>query len=119
MESGNPRIEWLQKSGMNYLKFTFKDTLTEEMARTAIKKWREAFQSKSGQKITLVWDCLEMAGYDTGSRHQWQIALKEMKDQIETVWLITKSNIVQMGASVMSLFSTLEIKTVSSESEIQ
>jgi len=118
MDTENPRIEWQTKSGKSCLKFTFQDKLTEDMAGAAIKKWQEAFQSKPGEKFILVWDCLKMAGYDNGSRTQWQIALKEMKDQIDTVWLITKSNVIRMGASVMSLFSSLEIKTVTSESEI-
>ncbi|KPK02013.1 MAG: hypothetical protein AMK71_03780 [Nitrospira bacterium SG8_35_4] len=119
MEPENPKIEWLMKSGKNYLKFTFKGSLSKEMASVAIKKWRDAFHLKAEEKITLVWDCLEMEGYDTESRKSWQNALKEMKDQIETIWLITTSNVIKMGASIMGAFSTLKIRTVSTESEIR
>jgi endo-beta-N-acetylglucosaminidase D len=118
MENENPKIEWCQKLGISYLKFTFKGKLKESDALKAIKKWKEAFNTKSGEKIVLVWDCLEMENYDTNSRIEWQNALKEMKNQIDSIWLITNSVLIKVGARVMSLFTSLEIKIVSSENEI-
>jgi len=118
MYAQNPGIEWFQKSGKECLKFTFKGRLTEQMAITAIKKWQEAFKSKAGKKIVLVWDCMEMEGYDPAARDQWQNALKAMRDQFDIVWLITNSGLIKIGASIMSGFISFKLNIVSSMSEI-
>ena len=119
MPKENPGLEWVQKSGRNCLKFTFEGTLTEEEAVQAIEKWREAFRSKPKEKIILIWECRRMAGYDTGSRVNWQEALKEMNNQIADIWLVTSSNFVKIGARVMSVFTSLNIHIVDSESDIE
>ncbi|MBI5742094.1 MAG: hypothetical protein HZA16_15455 [Nitrospirae bacterium] len=114
----NPRVEWMQKSGQECLKFTFKGKFSEQMALMAISKWKEAFISKPGKKIVIVWDCLEMDGYETEARNKWQNALKSLKDQIDTVWLVTNSGFIKIGATLMSNFTSFKLKIVSSISEI-
>jgi hypothetical protein len=71
-----------------------------------------------GKHITLIWNCQEMTSYDTAARIQWQQTLKDLSDQIETIWLITDSRMIRMGAAVMALFSSLNIKPVDSEAAI-
>ena len=45
-------------------------------------------------------------------------ALKEMKPQIGKIWLISENTFIRMGGSIMAVFTSLDIKAVSSESEI-
>jgi hypothetical protein len=118
MKSENPKIEWYEKSGKQCLKFIFGEKLTEKEAEIAIAEWGEAFQSKKDQKIILIWDCRKMKGYETGARTKWTDALKNMKSQIATIWLISDSAFIRIGASVMAMFSSLNINAISSESEI-
>ena len=94
MSDENPRIEWVQKAGVKCLKFTFKNNLEEQDAINAIAKWRAAFRLKFNEKIILIWDCVEMRGYDIKARNLWQGALKEMKSHIESIWLITNSSLI-------------------------
>ncbi len=119
MESNNPKLEWLVINEKECLKFTFSDVLTEQLAIAAIDDWKKAFASKPDEKIILIWNCLNMDRYDNKARTRWQKALKEMKSQIDCVWLINESNIIRMGASIMSLFVSFEIKVAGSESEIK
>lgn len=118
MESEKVKIEWVQKLSKTCLKFVFGERLTSKEAERAIIKWRTEFQSKPDKSINIIWDCRRMKGYDSEAREKWTYALKEMKSQIDTIWLITESSIIKMGASLMSLFSTLDIKVVSSENKI-
>lgn len=118
MKSENPRIVWSEKSGKQCLRFTFKRRLTAKEADVAIAEWREMFQSKAEQSIILIWDCKKMKGYDSAARVKWTEALEEMRSQIDTIWLITSSTVIRMGASVMGMFISLNIKAVRSESEI-
>jgi len=118
MKSENPRIEWSEKSGKQCLRFTFGEMLTGKEAEIAIAEWREAFESKTDESIVLIWDCRKMKGYESAARTKWTEALKKLKPQIDTIWLISDSTLIRMGASVMSMLSSINIQPVSSEGEI-
>lgn len=114
----NPTIEWIKKSGKDCLKFTFTGKFSDQDAVAATEKWRQIFASKKQQKVILIWDCLDMHDYDQQARTLWQVACKEMKDQIDIIWVLTNSILIRMGASVISVFTSLKIKVVSSEKDI-
>ena len=118
MEQDGLKIEWSQKSGKKFLRFVFGETLTIKEAEIAIKEWKEIFKHQVNESIVLIWDCRKMKGYDSDARTKWTGALKEMKSQIDMIWLITESTIIRMGASVMGMLSTINIKPIRSESEI-
>jgi len=118
MKPENPVLEIYQKSGRNCLKFTFSGILEEQDARHAITRWKHEFRSKPDEKFILIWECLNMKGYDSQSRIAWQNALKEMKSQIDTIWLIASLKLIKVGAQIMSVFTSLNIKVVDSEDQI-
>lgn len=113
-----PEIEFSEKFGKNYLKFTFYSKLKKYEAAEAIKIWDEYFWKNSDQKIIIIWQCLKITGYEKGAREIWQKALKKMSDRIEEIWVITNSSVIRMGASLISLFVEYPIKIVSTENEI-
>lgn len=115
----NPTIEWVKKSGKDCLKFTFSGKFQEQDAIASTEKWRQLFATKKQQKIILIWDCLDMHDYDQQARTLWQNACKDMKDQIEIIWVMTNSILIRMGASVISVFTSLKIKVVGAEKDIQ
>ncbi len=115
----SPRIEWRKNTAKKCLKFTFADRLTEENAKTAVKIWQDSFKSYPKEKIVLLWDCNKMTGYDPSARNIWQSALKEMKNQIDCIWLITNSSLIKMGATFMSVFASYPINVVKTEEEIK
>jgi hypothetical protein len=118
MKSINPSLKWEQKSGKQCLKFVFDGKLTAQEAEIAILEWKEAFRSKADEPITLIWDCRKMESYENAARAKWTNALKELKPQIGAIWLISNSPLIRMGASVMGMLSSLNIKAVNAESEI-
>jgi phosphopantetheine adenylyltransferase len=119
MTNKNPQIEWTKISGKQCLKFIFGEKLTAQEAEVAIAEWRKAFQSRMDGAIILIWDCRKMTDYDNDARAQWIEAIKEMKSQIDTIWLISTSGFIRTGASIMSFFVNMQIKPVSCESEIE
>ena len=76
------------------------------------------FDSKKDEKIVIIWQCLEMEGYEAMARTTWQTAIKKLKSNIEAIWLITNSRVIKAGASIMSFFTSYDIKVVKSEQEI-
>lgn len=112
------KIELYHLKDEECLKFIFKDKFKGKDAERSVVEWRDLFASLKGERIPLIWDCLEMTGYETKARTTWQQAMKELKNQIDCVWLVTNSKIIKAGAKLMSAFTKFTIKVVKSENEI-
>lgn len=115
----NPKIEWIDKFGKRCLKFTFAGSFSEHDAKLGIARWREALAGKQGEKIVHIWNCLGMKDYDQQARTMWSETCKELNDHIDVIWVITNSLLIKMGATVISVFTSLNIKVVSSEADIR
>lgn len=115
----NLSVEWRKIGGLECLVFVFKGMLTYEEALRGVEEWKIAFASRSDQKITIVWHCLEMNNYEPMARNLWQKTLKEMGHQIGKIWLVSASPIINAGATLISLFTSYPIKAVRSEADIR
>lgn len=116
--NGNPQIEFCNLNNTNCLKFSFNGELAESEAKVAVNEWKHLFESKNGAKLTLVWDCNKMTGYDPGARLVWQNALNEFKNQISSIWVVSKSNMIRSGAMIIAMLTNYNIKVVQTESEL-
>ena len=114
----NPYIEWAQVKNRECLKFTFREKLTKNDAERAIEQWKQLFDKKKDEKITLVWDCHEMTGYEPLARMKWQKAMKELQNQINDIWLVSDSEEIQAGAKMMALFTSMDINYANIEDKI-
>lgn len=111
-------VEWKEINDIIVLNFNFKGKLTRNNAVNAIIKWEKAFNTVPYQKMTLVWNCLSLKDYEAKARVLWQEEIDKTKEQIELVYLVTKSNLIKMGAKIMSAFTSFPMKVVESENEI-
>ena len=100
------------------LKFIFKENLSATDALEAIEEWKYLFESAGDEKITVVWDCIDMTGFENKARIAWQKAIKELKHQIKCVWLVTDSAIIKTGAKLMNKFVSFKLKVVKSVENI-
>jgi len=118
-EKKSLEIEMCEINDEECLRFTFIDKLLEADAVNGVEEWKEIFSSaEESEKITVIWDCLEMTGFDSKARVAWQKAIKQFKKQIDIVWLITDSKAIKTGAKLMSAFVSFKIKVVKSEAAI-
>jgi hypothetical protein len=118
MSNKNPLIEWTETSGKECLKFTFEENLTEADAVEAITEWKRCFSEKTDKPLVLIWDCRKMRRYDTAARDRWTEALKEMRKDIESIWLITDNLFIRFGAFIMGTICAIKINVIHSEDEI-
>ena len=118
-QNNNPKIEWCSVKNNNCLKFTFNGLLTKDDALNATNEWREIFSSNNITHVNIVWHCINMTGYEPIARSVWQKTLKELKDKIACIWLITESRIIKTGAMLISAFTSYDIKVVDSEDKIE
>lgn len=112
-------ISWQEKNGIKRLNFLFNGNFTEKEAVSAIKKWEKEFASiPQGQKVELIWNCLEMRKYSPGAAKTWKNAMSKMNSKIDTVWLVSSNTFIRMGARTVTLLLPIKLKPVSSEFEI-
>jgi len=100
------------------LKFKFKGNFSEADAGRGVKEWKNLFSSMNGEKAKLVWDATKMTSYDSKARTIWQQGIKELKNQIDTIWLISHSKLIRSGAKAMSLFTKFKIYVVETDGQI-
>lgn len=113
-----PLIEAFKVEVTNFLRFSFKDTLTEKEAKMSIIEWEHIFDVNQGEKFTLIWNCQQMKGYEPGARFVWQNALKKLKNQISDIWVISESTKIRSAVMIIAMITKYKIKVVRSEEEI-
>jgi len=115
----NLEVELVTFKNEDCLKFTFTGHFTIEDAKYGVREWKELFASAGDQKIIVIWDSKLMTGFDNKARVIWQQAIKELKKQIDCVWLISDSKIIRSGAKIMSAFTSFKMKVVKDEDKIK
>ena len=106
-------IEWEQIEDTHYLRFKFFGKLTKEIAEEAIKEWEEKFQAVNYTEINLIWDCLEMSGYQPASASLWKTTMNKHKDRIGKIWVISDNPLIRMGARAVTMITNLKLIPVS------
>jgi hypothetical protein len=114
------QIEWVNIANKPCLRIRIVDELTEESAKTAVMEWKAAFASKlsSGEKTTVICNCLKMNGYESNARKLWQNTIGELKNQIDFFWIVTDNKLFRIAGQTMGLLTKFKIKTVTSEADI-
>jgi len=107
------KIEWFENKNMRYGKFTFSDKLTSLSAEEAVVDWKERFAKQPHEKFTLVWDCSELEDYDSACQELWQEAFQETHQQVERIWIISNSEIVNAEVQLRALFDDFNVKMAS------
>ncbi len=113
-------LTWDRKNDKRFLRFSFKGHLTEEVAKSAISNWKKEFGSNvtDGERVNIIWNCLEMKKYSPLAAKVWKNALLELSDKIDDIWLITTNPFFKMGARTMTMLTSFKLRSASSESEI-
>ena len=117
----NTQLVWQNDGSKRFLKFVFHGHFTEEEARSVIDKWIEEFSKElpDDTKTNIIWDCLEMTGFDPKVKKIWQDILKSLSPKIADIWIISTSPVIRIAALTMGMFSKFNIKTVIKESDIK
>lgn len=95
-------------SGKSFLQFDFKGHLDMESALAAINDWKQ--QLSTNQKTNLIYNCVDMTGFDTSARKAWQSALSELKSNTGSIWIISTNAFILGAAKTMGLLSGYDIK---------
>lgn len=114
----NPTIECRMKRNKPYLFLYFEGHLSEDDTMQAIFTIISRLKECKGT-TTMVWECTRMTGYDEASREMWQEFMKDIKNRLEEVHLISKNVLIRVGGSVVGMFVGMKITTWSSIEEFE
>jgi hypothetical protein len=117
--ASKPGVEWRTVSGKECLFVRFGAYFTQADANITAQKWKAEFNKKPWKNIVLVWECLEMQGYEKEAREIWQKAINEYKKRIGCIYIITKSNLISSGADFMGVFVGIKIIGIKSLAELR
>ena len=100
-----------------YLKFDFPKHLDVVTAEHAIDQWN-AQVANEDQKISLIFNCTKMSGFDTEARRKWQSTLKNLKAKTGDIWIVSDNLFILGAAKTMGILSGYQIKTTRSIDQI-
>lgn len=118
MSTDRVAVKWERRGSGQALEFEFPEELTLAAAEEALRTWRKELEAAGQERVTVVWDCRRMKGYDSQARKVWQDALQELKSRIGTVWMVSGSSFVRLGAMLMGKALSIEIRSVDSPQAI-
>lgn len=116
-DSSLPSVDLIESEQATYIEFVFGEKLDRVGAERAILAWKAILDQHPGRSFLLVWDCTQMKDYDHGARSSWQLAMKKNFDRIELIYLISDSKVIQLGASLITMFTKHRIKSVNKKAD--
>lgn len=120
MMTPNVSIHLIRKSDSLYLQFDFTGHLDEANAAQAILQWKkEVANLPADTKVTLIYNCLSMTGFDTAARRIWQATLKELQTRTGVIWIVSDNLFIIGAAKTMSVLTRYTLKCVRSVEEVR
>jgi len=76
------------------------------------------FQADLMKELYISGIAVTMDDYDQEAKKIWIENCKKFRGQIDSIWLISNSMLINMGAKIISLVTYLDVRTVKSEADI-
>lgn len=110
--SNRVSLSVVERQGTMFLQFDFTGHLDVKSAQAAIAAWKGKLQS--GKKADLIYNCLEMTGFETEARRHWQNAMSDLKSSTGNIWIISTNPFILAAAKTMGVLTRFEIKVATS-----
>lgn len=109
-------LEWFYRHHKRSLQFNFDGHLDDFSAKTVIAKWKNEIAEKvdENEKVDVIYNCLNMTGFDTSARKAWQNAMLDLKPKLNEVWIISDNSFILAAAKTMGLLTRFKIKVTRS-----
>lgn len=114
----NVSIEVFEKSGETYLHFIFKNKFDLVSAQKATKVWSDFSKKDANSKMTHIWDCQSMHGFDNSAKNLWMEHLNDDRYKPGKIYLVSNNIMIRGAARIMTRFSQLPLSIHKSLQEI-
>ena len=105
------RVLWKRLDGRDALVCYFPEHLTTAAAADAAGRIESLLANNRHGAVPFVWECSRMQNYDAEARAGWQRLLQDNREQIGTIHLVTTSALIKIGATALSMFTGITVKT--------
>ena len=99
---GSYKIEWQTIRENRVLVISFQGYFSGEDAQLAAPEMVKQIQSET-DLVSMVWDCLEMTGYESAARNEWERSLLLLKEKIKRIHVVSNSLVIRVGAPGKSI----------------
>lgn len=100
-----------------YIQFNFVGHLDHPSAVKGIEVWKQ-YMTGTGRH-DLIYNCTDMSGFDSTARQLWQSTMKEFKNQIGNIWMISDNRFILAAAKTMGILAGFSIKTARSLADVR
>jgi hypothetical protein len=111
-------VEQISINKKECLKFNFGSILNQKDAVRVCNEWKAISQADKTKKYVIIFNAKDMVDYEPMTRTSFQNAMKELKNQIDQVWVISESKLIRGGAAIMGMLTSFPIKAVNTEDQI-
>lgn len=94
VKDNTPHVRRLNKQGIDYLHFTFKNKFTRKIAESACREWSDCINRFPDRKFVHIWNCHGMTGFEYYAKSIWMNQMKKFKNQTEKIILISDNMII-------------------------
>ncbi|HCX23405.1 MAG: hypothetical protein CMB80_06860 [Flammeovirgaceae bacterium] len=74
---------------------------TESTSIESTTVWKQTFQKHPKAKFIMVWDCMDMTGFEMSARREWLKHMHELHGQIDRIIVISDSVLIRGSARLM------------------
>ncbi|MEQ8470168.1 MAG: STAS/SEC14 domain-containing protein [Marinoscillum sp.] len=105
-------------SSHSCLKFIFKGKFTEEASDLSTQIWDQEFKSNPDRKFILIWDCVQMTGFEMSARREWIKCMQELHENIDKIIVVSDNVLIRGSARLMLKLFSFESEVFSTYQEI-
>jgi hypothetical protein len=111
-------VEQISIHDKECIKLNFGSVLNQKDAIRVCNEWKAVSQVDKTKKYVIIFNAKDMIDYEPMTRTSFQNTMKELKDQIDQIWVISESKLIRGGAAIMGMLTSFSIKAVNSEEQI-
>lgn len=104
--------------GEDCLEFVFQGHFDKALCESVTQAWTQKFEQHPGTEYSLVWNCLEMDGFDIDAKNEWANTLSRFADRIKIIYVVSGSVLIRGAARLMGKFSKYDLQVVKSFDEL-
>jgi hypothetical protein len=108
-------IERFTLNNKECLKLNLNGILNQKDAIRVCSEWKAIAELDKTKKFVVILNAKNMIDYEPMTRNSFQNTMKELKNQIDQIWVVSNSNLIRGGAAIMGLLTSFTIKAVDSE----
>ena len=101
LKSENVEVRFDDRFDLPCLYVRFKGKFTEFASQQSTTIWKVVFDEQQDSKFIMIWDCMDMTGFEMSARREWLKHMHLLHNQIDRVIVISNSVLIRGSARLM------------------